>query len=347
MKHSKIIAEASDQDISAIAGGLPILSLRPEDLPCFKASAFDEYSPLETASRTKTLSSRLHAFHPQWKVNDADIHLAATTRSAFFQGYRIFNEPQCFLVVRRSKITSAVQHLSNLTGLYANELRPSPDLEKVLPAMDVWHEMHHIKKCVETKNFEFGFNEELQAEQYSMGRLMSAHGEHKAVRDYILQRALSGFLKDGAKYWVAPSLSAMFNGAVKADPLKIWESYAELRLRTAAAVIREDLAGIPSQSVKAALKFWDAGKTDQIKDKALNRMVQCFDRIREGDGLAHSADNKRKMLLALPGVLRSRLLDAFTKAAGEQVLEAVDIFCPNISEACKAKKPGFLRWLPG
>jgi hypothetical protein len=347
LKHSETIAEASDQDIRDIAFGLPVLSLRPEDLPCFKPSAFDEYLSTDIAVRIKALSSRLSQFNPQWIVKDTDLRYAATTRSACIQGYRIFDDPQCFLIVRRSKVISATQHLSNLTGLYASELRPSPRLENILPAMDAWHEMHHIKKYIETKNSEPGFHDELEAEQYALARLTSAHSDPKAVRDYILQRALSGFLKDTAKYWVAPSLSAAFNGAAKPDPMKTWESYAELRLRTAAVVIGRDLTHISSQSAKTALRLWDAGNANQIQDKTLCEMVQCFDRIREGHSLAQSAPNKQKMLLALPGVLKSPMVDAFTKAAGKQIVEAVNTFCPNLSAAYKAEKPWFIRWLPG
>ncbi len=344
--------EPSDQQLSQLLGGTPVISFRPEELVHFSPDRRDPISPWQGEERLMDLFQRVKARFPDYDQPPEALTTLSETKSAAVhmlrrQAYRPVryipprppqDEVLLFVLMRPSlKIDSALI-VANNTQIDPALITSPVDIETTR-CLYVWHEFGHMHES--KKNFKLSnpYLKELHADYTALKQVSREAGED-IIKPYILERALSAFLAQSPRYWLAPQLSKIFSDAAAqgADTAlrfdkdiqdRSWTSYAELRLRTLADVgLNDRLDLYSSATVQTALSLWNNGNSSAIPDARLRQYCQVMDVVLNDKNVYTRTGD---MLQNLARVTKLPQLDPLTRACGEQILEAGRMYCPRVT----------------
>ncbi len=293
------LVEPSDEEISALVGGTPIVSYRPEDIPFFNPD-IESFAGDIAKVRCKKLLSLLRRKVPAAiqreldTLSEQDINgLANTTSECVHVFFGASHERRVRLIIlkRPSLVQTPVQYMKCITGIRDISTPIHPQISNY---MNVQHEIAHILQFHRGLTIPQGpceeYLAELDADRYAFDSLRKTLPSRQAARNiygYIMERAFSSFHYLPPKYWLASPLQKLFFEGLPdscigpKDFYESWKIIAEIRLRCSVmasssqnqdAVQNPGIAqrqihymlGISSEDLWHALKVWDKQIPDDI-----------------------------------------------------------------------------------
>lgn len=283
------IAEMSNEQISRALGGVPVISMRPEDLPHFDPLRSAPYSQGALDARVESIETTITNIFPNFRTSEEVLRVPAGHHDASvlinFSGPQNLETVNFFVLFRPSLELSVTQRVSGFSGLPAEDIQANIPVEDYR-ALTVWHEVGHMKAEMEGVKFLSPWHEELYADTFALDQYLKNGGSQDVVDFYIRERAISGFLKTDNKYFLAPALLERFqegNPNPNQDVMQTWAEMIELRLRVANTITEDDnnriLKNYSSEQIQDALFYMNRGETEQILDTNLRSAMADLDRI--------------------------------------------------------------------
>lgn len=241
---SAALKEPTDTDISALLGGVPIVSFHPDDLPDFKKSEQD-YSRKDKATRAAALCDFLkskYGFPVLLPDTDDAFQIANTNHACAIQLYQPISDTQAYaiyMIRRPPKGLSANEEMALRLNMNEQHIE-NPIPSEVLRYIIIHHEIRHLQQLINGKRFSADlsgdFNKEADADGFALSKLEEAMPQSIYTEPFIHLRALSGIFYTYPEYWLAPHLSHTFikraDGPAP-DAIDIRNSYTDILLRLA------------------------------------------------------------------------------------------------------------------
>lgn len=348
----------TDEDISTMMGGIPVLSYRPEDFPHFEALAnkscsLDQMKERVDAIRQCWLNAFPEIADTVSGMNEMEKSIIkhAKTLSALVTPLRLAGSEDVsfFVLLRRSKYIFPAEHLANITGLPRDCVRSDVTAQEA-ELISTYHEMAHMYFDLEGVFFDYPYDEELYCDLMALENYLYDGGRLEVVEQYIQGRALGGFLRLSSEYWLAPALSQKYiegkdEGYV--PYLTVWVSSSELRFRVADIVEGDGvLTSYDSEAVQDAFWAWDNGRIRDVQDFDLREAV-----LHLKDEVYCLYHTPKETFEALGVVLSNPNLNEFTKKCGAQILDAarnltIGLVPDVVSEFCVEDEMDFVGALP-
>jgi|GEM_PF-4161050 hypothetical protein len=343
--------EPSDQQLSQLLYGTPVISFRPEDLVHFSPDARNKLSPRQQEDRLMDLFNRVCRFYPPYPLAPKNMDMLSSTLSAAVHTYSAQTpagtdgnpepgpyRPALFVLMRPSLQLDSTLLIANAAHINPAFVTNPVDMN-ISRRIMTWHEFGHMHTNMNKIDLPNLYHDELVADYTALKQVGIEEG-NDIIKPYILSRALAGFLREGSKYWLAPHLTRIFectNGNPADATLdidqefqnRVWASYAELRLRTVADIgLNDNLNDCSSEILQSALIIWDLKADDRIPDPRLRHYCQILDKVRDDpDYNTHTED----ILHSLARIRTLPQLASLTRTCAEQILEAGRMYCPRIT----------------
>ena len=336
-----IFKEPTDQEISAMFGYIPVVSMRPEDLPNFRTSVFDERSVIELTSRVREVSRHLRNLCPS--ISDPD-KIAITPAENFsanvtYIGTNDRPEGPAFFLMRPSLKISPAQDFANTVCTNVKNVRmqaPQDAANFITTMHEIGHIDQRLRGIVATGATKDDYERELGAETSAFQLFLAKGGNPSVIDENISARMLTGFITQSPKYFLGPALHEKFNGSAHSIPSyqEVWRTYAELRVRVTDKIAGNGLTRfLTSHELQAGIQF-RADRRDGIATgpapggEFLQDVIQDMFHAFGRPNIIENPD-KKLVLSALKDTLGENGLSSQTRRYAGQIIEAAKKLLPT------------------
>jgi len=328
--------QPTDEEISAMLGGIPVYSFKPENLPHWDSLMTGKATKETIAKRAVSLRAkalRRHNAFSNATVEDLESVASAIEASAYCHAWVIQNGNKrrysinCICIARPSDTLSPLQHLSKGSGIPPQDIlykAPTQHYNYIIAMHEIGHLRDYARKLAWGMS---QYNQERRADTFALQHYRKNGGSEAIIKDFIAMRALGTFLLQPVSYATAPALKEVFvkNAGMTITGNTVQQSYAELRLRS---VINKATPGVlndlPSEIIHESLKAQKSGKPDAIQLSTLRSAKILSDTIWQ-DRSYHYLQR----LNDLEQIMTGADLSPLTRECGDQILEAAAYFCPQ------------------